>query len=282
MLANTKEMLLKAKLGSYAVPQFNINNLEWIKFILLECEENNSPVILGVSESSLKYMMGPKNVVDMVENAILYLKITVPVALHLDHSKSFDNCKSAIDCGFTSVMIDASSYCLDDNINITNDVVTYSKNHNISVEGEVGQVGKEERTSSDNIKLAKIDECMKYVKSTNIDFLAPALGSVHGLSKCEINIDFDSMKEISSKLNIPLVLHGSSGLSKEKIRNAINSGVCKINFNTELQVAWIKGVKDYLNKNNECDPRKIISSGEKELRLCVKEKINFLKSNGRG
>ena len=282
MLVNTKEIVLKAMMQNYAVPQFNINNLEWIKFILLECEENKSPVILGVSESSLKYMMGAKNVVDMVKNTISYLNITVPVAIHLDHAKSFDICKVAIDEGFTSVMIDASYCNLYKNIDITNKVVTYSKNHKVSVEGEIGQVGKEDSSGTHDVELANVNDCIKYVESTKIDLLAPSLGSVHGFYKEEANIDFDSMKILSTKLNIPLVLHGGSGLEEEKIRKAINYGVSKINFNTELQVSWAKGVKEYLNNNNEYDPRKVISSGGIGLRNCVRDKIMLLKSNGKG
>ena len=185
MLVNTKEMLEKARLCKYAVPHFNINNLEWTRFILEECQNINSPVILGVSEGAAKYMGGFNVVSAMVKELIKSLNITIPVALHLDHGSSVENCISAIDSGFTSVMIDASKYDLDENIKITKEVVEYAKKYNVTVEAEVGHIGGEEDGVSDELAYAKVEDAVRLYKETNIDSIAPALGSVHGLYKGE-------------------------------------------------------------------------------------------------
>lgn len=279
MLVNLKEMLEDAKVNKYAVPQFNINNLEWTRFILEECNKNNSPVILGVSESAIKYMGGCKTVADLVNNLVTHLKITVPVVLHLDHGSTLLICKDAICSGFTSVMIDASKYDLSENIRITSEVVAYSKNHNVTVEGEVGHVG-----SDNNIEIlcAEVDDCVQFCKETKVDFLAPALGSVHGLYKGEPNLDFERMKEIANKTNLPLVLHGGTGIYDKQIKCAIKCGITKININTELQIAWSKAVREFLNNNkNVYDPRKIIKSGECAIKECVRNKIYLFGSNDR-
>lgn len=275
MLVNMKEMLRCAKDNKYAVAQFNINNLEWTRFILEECQNNNSPVILGVSESAAKYMGGYKTIYDIVVDLIDYLHITIPVALHLDHGSSFDVCKEAIDCGFTSVMIDASKFDIDKNIEITKEVVSYSKDKDISVEGEIGHVGNNQ---DQDIIYAEVLDCVKYVKETGIDFLAPALGSVHGLYKGEPKLNFDRMLEISKITNIPLVLHGGTGIYDEQIIKSIQCGISKININTELQIAWSNAVKEKIN-SDIYDPRKIIKLGEDALKICVRNKIILLGSN---
>lgn len=279
MLVNMKEMLNKAKEFKYAVAQFNINNLEWTRFILEECQNNNSPVILGVSEGAAKYMGGFKTVADMVRDLIDYLNINVPVCLHLDHGSSFSVCKEAINSGFTSVMIDASKFDLDKNIDITKEVVSYSKKFNITVEGEIGHVGSDKNPDNEGIMYANVDDCVKYCQETGIDFLAPALGSVHGLYKGEAKLNFDRMLEISKLTNLPLVLHGGTGIDDEKIKKAISCGIAKINFNTELQIAWSNALKSKINECNEYDPRKIIKMGEEELKKCVKKKIILLGCN---
>lgn len=281
MLVNMKDMLNKAKLGKYAVAQFNINNLEWTRFILEECQSNNSPVILGVSEGAAKYMGGYKTVADMVKNLVEYLNITVPVCLHLDHGSSFDVCKSAIDSGFTSVMIDASKYDISKNIEITKEVVKYSQKFNVTVEGEVGHVGSDKNPGNEGIIYAEVSDCVKYCEETGIDFLAPALGSVHGLYKGEPNLNYDRMLEISKITNLPLVLHGGTGIDDEKIKQAISCGISKININTELQIAWSGAVKERINCDNLYDPRKIIKLGEEALKTCVRNKIVLLGSNNK-
>lgn len=281
MVVSMKEMLENAKIGKYAVPQFNINNLEWTRFILEQCEEEKSPVILGVSEGACKYMGGFKTIYDMVIDLIDYLNITVPVSLHLDHGSSFEVCKDAIDSGFKSVMIDASKYDLEKNIEITKSVVDYAKQYNVSVEAEIGHVGGQEDELNSGILYAKTDECIELVNKTNIDFLAPALGSVHGLYKGEPKLNFTRMKEISEKTNLPLVLHGGSGIYDEQLRQAIECGICKINFNTELQIAWSKDLRNKINETDAYDPRKIIKLGEQALKECVISKINLLGSGNR-
>lgn len=279
MIQNMKNMLKNAKKNKYAVPQFNINNLEWTRFILEECNKNNSPVILGVSEGAIKYMGGYKTVVQMVNNLVSYLNIKVPVAIHLDHGSSFEVCKEAIESGFTSVMIDASKNELDKNIEITKQVVMYSKKYNVTVEGEIGHVGL---LGNEGILYAEVDDCVKYCKESGVDFLAPALGSVHGLYKGEPKLNFERMQEISDETNLPLVLHGGTGIYDEQIEKSIKCGICKININTELQIAWTKAVREKLDSDKEVyDPRKVIKSGEEALKECVRNKILLFKSNDR-
>lgn len=279
MLQNMCKMLEKAKREGYAIPHFNINNLEWTKYILETCEQNNSPVILGVSEGAVKYMGGYNVVALMVRGLIKDLNITIPVALHLDHGSSFEECKKAIDAGFTSVMIDASRYDLDENIGITKKVVKYAKRKRVSVEAEIGHIGGTEDEISADIGYAKLEDCVKLYKNTKIDFLAPALGSVHGLYKGEPKIDFDRMKVIDKELNIPLVLHGGTGLPDDIIKKSIHCGICKININTELQIEWTKGVREKLQTDEKVyDPRKVISSGEKNIKEAITKKIELLGS----
>ena len=277
-MVNSKELLKQAKLGNYAIPHFNINNLEWTRFILEECNENNSPVILGVSEGAAKHMGGYKVVNDMVRALVDSLKIKVPVVLHLDHG-SLEACKEAIDAGFTSVMIDASKYSLEENIQITGEVVSYAKGRNISVEAEIGHVGGEEDGIADELAYAKVEDAIRLALETGIDTLAPALGSVHGPYKGEPKLDFERMKEISLKTDLPLVLHGGSGIDDEKIKKAISCGICKLNINTELQMEWAKGVREFLNESDSVyDPRKIIKSGEKRMKEAIRMKIELLGS----
>lgn len=273
MLQNTNDMLLKAMKGGYAIPHFNINNLEWTKYILEECDKNNSPVILGVSESAVKYMGGYNTVSSLVQALIKDLNITIPVALHLDHGSSYESSKKAIDAGFTSVMIDASHLDIDKNIEITKQVVDYAHNHNVSVEAEIGIITK----GTNNNKYASVEECIKLYNNTNIDSLAPSVGSMHGLYKEKPNLNFELIKEISNKLNIPLVLHGGTGIPDEDIKKAIQNGITKININTELQVKWSKGIKEYIENNKEVyDPRKIISSGEENIKKVIQDKLHIL------
>lgn len=279
MLENMNNMLLKAKENKYAVPHFNINNLEWTRFILEECENLKSPVILGVSEGAVKYMGGYNVVADMVKALTKSLNITIPVALHLDHGSNFENCKKALDAGFTSVMIDASKHPLEENIRITKEVVEYAKKYNASVEAEIGHIGGEEDGVNGGILYADTNECIKLVNETKINALAPALGSVHGLYKGEPNLEFNLMKEIGIKTNMPLVLHGGTGIPDYQIKKAIECGTTKINVNTELQIAWTKGVREFLNNDDKTyDPRKVIKSGEASMKQAIKDKVELFGS----
>ena len=282
MLENMKNMLEKADNGKYAVPHFNINNLEWTRFILEECENLKTPVIIGVSEGAGRYMGGFKTVADMVKNLISYLNITVPVALHLDHGSSYESCVDAIDSGFTSVMIDASKHSIEENIKITKQVVDYAHAKNVTVEAEVGAVGGEEDGVADELAYAKVEDAVKLVQETGIDFLAPALGSVHGIYKGEPKLDFERMVKIHELVKLPLVLHGGSGIPDELIKKAISCGICKININTELQIAWSAGVRKFLNEDNKVyDPRKIIKSGENSMKEMIKEKVTLFGSDNK-
>ena len=279
MLVNFKEMLANAKEKKYAIPHFNINNLEWTKYILEECEKCKSPVILGVSEGAAKYMGGFHTIAGMVKGLIKDLEITIPVCLHVDHGQSFETCKQAIDAGFTSVMIDASKHELNENIKITKEVVDYAHKKGVSVEAEVGHIGGTEDNITSTETNATLEECIKIYECTKIDALAPALGSVHGFYKGEPNLDFERMKKINETLPIPLVLHGGSGIPDEKIKKAIQCGTSKINVNTELQVAWTTGVREFLKEDQHAyDPRKVIGSGEKTMKEKISEKIELFRT----
>lgn len=279
MLVNFKEMLNNAKNGHYAVPHFNINDLEWTKYILEECQELNIPVILGVSEGAAKYMGGFNAITGMVKGLMKDLNITIPVCLHVDHGQSFETCKKAIDAGFTSVMIDASRHELEENIAITKEVVEYAHERGVSVEAEVGHIGGTEDNITSTATNATLEDCATLYNATGIDSLAPALGSVHGFYKGEPNLDFDTMKIINDNLPIPLVLHGGTGIPDDKISKAIASGISKININTDLQVAWSKAVREKLASDSSVyDPRKIIGSGETAIKTRVKEIVALFKT----
>ncbi len=282
MIVNAKKMLEDAKVNKYAVPHFNINNLEWTRYILEECNRLKSPVILGVSEGAIRYMGGYKVVANLVKNLDEELNIQIPVAIHLDHGSSVESCKKAVDAGFTSVMIDASKYSLEENIDMTKQVVEYARIKNITIEAEIGHIGGSEDNMSSELAYAKVDDAVKLYNETKIDFLAPALGSVHGLYKGEPCLDFDKMKEISEKTNIPLVLHGGTGIDDEKLKKAIASGICKVNINTELQIAWTKAVRKFLSEDTKAyDPRTVIKSGEQSMKQAIEHKVNVLGSINR-
>lgn len=279
MLVNSKEILEKAKQGNYAVPHFNINNLEWTRYILEEMQELNSDVILGVSEGAIKYMGGVNVVANLVKSLIKDLNIQIDVVLHLDHGSSFEICQKCIDAGFTSVMIDASHYPLLENINITKRVVEYAHSKNVTVEAEIGQIGGSEDDMEGKNYNTKLEDVITLVNSTHIDSIAPALGSVHGLYKGKPNLDFITMKKISENVSIPLVLHGGTGIPDNLIQEAIRNGINKININTELQIAWASEVRKFLKENETAyDPRKVITSGEKAIKKVVKEKTKLFKN----
>ena len=279
MLVNMVEMLNKAKEGKYAVGQFNINNLEWTKQILLTAQEMNSPVILGVSEGAGKYMGGFNTVFGMVKGMITDLGITVPVAVHLDHGSSFESCKKAIDAGFTSVMIDGSHHPIAENIEMTKQVVEYAHARGVSVEAEVGTVGGQEDGVIGGIKYADKDECVRLVKEAEVDCLAPALGSVHGPYHGEPVLGFTEMEAIKEATNKPLVLHGGTGIPDEKIRRAISCGTCKINVNTECQIAFHEEIQKVLAAKPEVyDPRKFIGPASLAIAAAVKAKMEVFGS----
>lgn len=279
MLANATEMLKKAKENKYAIAHFNINNLEWTRFILEEVEANQSPVILGVSEGAAKYMGGFYTVSCLVRALMYDLKTTVPVALHLDHGSSVESCYAAIDAGFTSVMIDASKYSLEENIRMTKEVVHYAHSKGVSVEAEVGHIGGSEDNVSSSVAYCEVADAVELAQTTGIDFFAPALGSIHGIYKGEPKLDFDRMQEIAKLTNLPLVLHGGSGIPDEMIQKGIACGICKLNINTDLQIVWSKAVREFLQENESVyDPRKIIKAGEQALKAEVRKKLELLGS----
>ncbi|MCP1143596.1 class II fructose-bisphosphate aldolase [Lysinibacillus endophyticus] len=273
-LVSMKEMLIKAKKEGYAVGQFNINNLEFTQAILQAAEEEKSPVILGVSEGAGKYMGGFIAVVHMVKGLMESYKITVPVAIHLDHGSSFEKCKEAVDAGFTSVMIDASHHPFDENVKITSEVVDYAHSKGVSVEAELGTVGGEEDGVIGGIIYANPQECKALVEQTAIDCLAPALGSVHGPYKGEPNLGFAEMEEISNLTDLPLVLHGGTGIPTKDIQRAISLGTAKINVNTENQIAATKVVREILEKDQKVyDPRKYLAPAREAIKTTVISKM---------
>ncbi len=278
-LVSMKEMLIKAKKEKYAVGQFNINNVEWTSAILDKAQELNTPVILGVTTGASKYMGGWNTVVGIVRGLIIDHNITVPVALHVDHGDSFETCKKAIDAGFTSVMIDASKYPLEENIKMVKQVVDYAHLRGVSVEAELGHVGGQEDNVVAETLYAVPSECIRMVKESGIDCLAPALGSVHGPYKGEPKLGFAQMEEIGNTCGVPLVLHGGSGIPEDQIKRAISLGTAKINVNTESQQAWTKVVREVLNKDTALyDPRKIIGPGKKGIAEVVETKCKMFGS----
>ncbi|MDP4099223.1 class II fructose-1,6-bisphosphate aldolase [Paenibacillus sp. P96] len=281
-LVSMTDMLNKALEGKYAVGQYNINNLEWTQAILGAAEEEKSPVILGVSEGAARHMGGFYTVVKMVEGLMHDMKITVPVAIHLDHGSSFEKCKEAIDAGFTSVMIDDSHSPIDTNIETTKKVVEYAHSKGVSVEAEVGMVGGQEDDVVGDVMYAKLDDCVRIVNETGIDTLAPALGSVHGPYKGEPNLGFKEMEEICNAVSLPLVLHGGTGIPTHDIKKAISLGTSKINVNTENQIAFSKTVREVLAAKPEAyDPRTFIAPGREAIKQTVIGKIREFGSNNK-
>lgn len=281
-LVSMTDMLNKALEGKYAVGQFNINNLEWTQAVLEAAQAENSPVILGVSEGAGKYMGGSLVVAAMTEALMETMNITVPVALHLDHGSSFESCKSAIDAGFSSVMIDNSAYPIDENIDATKKVVEYAHSKGASVEAEVGTVGGTEDGVTGGVQYADPQECLRMIKEANIDALAAALGSVHGDYEGEPVLGFDEMKEISDLTHAPLVLHGGSGIPEFQIKKAIENGHSKINVNTELQQVWTAGVREKLATDDKVyDPRKVIAPGKARIVATVKETMQRFGSSNK-
>ena len=286
MLVSAKEMLEKAKAGHYAVGQFNINNLEWAKAILLTAEEMKSPVILGVSEGAGKYMCGYKTIVGMVEGMIEGLGITVPVALHLDHG-SYEHAYKCIEAGFSSVMFDGSHYPIEENIQKTQELVGVCAKLGLSLEAEVGSIGGEEDGVVGAGEVADPNEC-KMIADLGVTMLAAGIGNIHG--KYPENwpgLRFDTLAAISEKVgDMPLVLHGGTGIPADMIKKAISLGVSKINVNTECQIAFSAAVRGYIEEGKDkigkgFDPRKVLAPGVEAIKATVREKIELFGSAGK-
>lgn len=286
MLVSAKEMLEKAVAGHYAVGQFNINNLEWTKSILLTAQELKSPVILGVSEGAGKYMTGYKTVVGMVNGMLEELDITVPVALHLDHG-SYDGCLKCIEAGFSSVMFDGSHYPIEENVAKTTELVKICKDKGLSLEAEVGSIGGEEDGVVGAGECADPDEC-KAIADLGIDFLAAGIGNIHGKYPANwAGLSFETLAAVKEKVgDMPLVLHGGTGIPADMIKKAISLGVAKINVNTECQLAFAEATRKYIEDGKDqqgkgFDPRKLLAPGAEAIKATVKEKMELFGSVGK-
>ena len=286
MLVSAKEMLNKAREGKYAVGQFNINNLEWTKAILLTAQENNSPVILGVSEGAGKYMGGYDAIVGMVNGLIKDLKITVPVALHLDHG-SFEGAYACIEAGFSSVMFDGSHYPIAENIEKSKKLIADASAKGISVECEVGSIGGEEDGVIGAGEVADPAEC-KQIADLGVTMLAAGIGNIHGkYPENWAGLDFDALAKIKEQVgDMPLVLHGGTGITADMIKKAISLGVAKINVNTECQLAFAAATRKYVEAGKDLegkgfDPRKLLAPGFEAIKAKVKEKMELFGSINR-
>ena len=283
MLVSTKEMMTKALAGKYAVGQFNINNLEWTKAILLTAQECNSPVILGVSEGAGKYMGGYKTVVGMVNGMLEELNITVPVALHLDHG-TFEGAKACINAGFSSIMFDGSHYPIEENIAKTTALVNTCDILGLSLEAEVGSIGGEEDGVIGAGECADPDEC-KAIADLGVTMLAAGIGNIHG--KYPANwpgLSFETLAAVKEKVgDMPLVLHGGTGIPDDMIKKAISLGVAKINVNTECQLSFQEATRKYIEEGKDLqgkgfDPRKLLAPGFEAIKAKVKEKMELFGS----
>ena len=283
MLVSATEMLKKARDGHYAVGQFNINNLEWTKAVLLTAQEMNSPVILGVSEGAGKYMTGYKTVAAMVKAMVETLNITVPVALHLDHG-SYEGAKACLEAGFSSIMFDGSHYPIDENVAKTTELVKLAHEMGVSVEAEVGSIGGEEDGVVGAGEVADPAEC-KRIADLGIDFLAAGIGNIHG--KYPENwpgLSFETLAAVQEKTGkMPLVLHGGTGIPADMIKKAISLGVSKINVNTECQLAFAAATRKYIEAGKDLegkgfDPRKLLAPGFEAIKATVKEKMELFGS----
>ena len=286
MLVSAKEMLNKAREGKYAVGQFNINNLEWTKAVLLTAQENNSPVILGVSEGAGKYMCGYKTIVGMVNGMLEELNITVPVALHLDHG-SYEGCYKAMEAGFSSVMFDGSHYPIAENIEKTTELVKVTAERGLSLEAEVGSIGGEEDGVIGAGECADPDECKK-VADLGVTMLAAGIGNIHGkYPENWAGLSFETLDAIQAKTgDMPLVLHGGTEIPADMIKKAISLGVAKINVNTECQLAFQEATRKYIEAGKDLegkgfDPRKLLAPGAEAIKATVKEKMELFGSVGK-
>lgn len=279
-LVTAKEMLEKARDGKYAVGQFNINNLEWTKAILQTAQELNAPVILGVSEGAGKYMCGFKVVADMVKAMIDEMKITVPVALHLDHG-TYDGCYKCIKAGFSSIMFDGSHFPIDENVAKTTELVNVCKQLGLSLEAEVGAIGGEEDGVIGKGECADPDECKK-IADLGVTMLAAGIGNIHGKYPANWEgLSFETLAKVKEKVgDMPLVLHGGTGIPTDMIKKAISLGVAKINVNTECQLAFQAATRKYVEAGKDLvgkgfDPRKLLADGTAAIKATVKEKMEI-------
>ena len=286
MLVSAKEMLEKARAGKYAVGQFNINNLEWTKSILLTAQELNSPVILGVSEGAGKYMTGFKTVAAMVSAMIDELNITIPVALHLDHG-TYEGCYKCIKAGFSSIMFDGSHYPIEENIEKTKELVKIAHAMGLSLEAEVGSIGGEEDGVVGMGECADPDEC-KAISDLGIDFLAAGIGNIHGKYPANWQgLNFEVLENVKKEVgDMPLVLHGGTGIPADMIKKAISLGVAKINVNTECQLSFAAATREYIEAGKDLqgkgfDPRKLLAPGAEAIKATVKEKMELFGSVGK-
>ncbi len=286
MLVSAKEMLNKARDGKYAVGQFNINNLEWTKSVLVTAEELKSPVILGVSEGAGKYMTGYKTVVGMVNGMLEELKITVPVALHLDHG-SFEGAKACINAGFSSIMFDGSHYPIDENIAKTKALVNACDVLGISIEAEVGSIGGEEDGVVGMGECADPKEC-KMIADLGVTMLAAGIGNIHGkYPENWAGLSFETLEAVKKEVgDMPLVLHGGTGIPADMIKKAISLGVAKINVNTECQLSFADATRKYIEAGKDqqgkgFDPRKLLAPGAEAIKATVKEKMELFGSVGK-
>ncbi|MBE6866468.1 MAG: class II fructose-1,6-bisphosphate aldolase [Oscillospiraceae bacterium] len=286
MLVNARDMLIKARKEGYAVGQFNINNLEWTKAVLLTAQECNSPVILGVSEGAGKYMTGFKTVAAMVKAMVEELNITVPVALHLDHG-TYEGAQKCIEAGFTSVMFDGSHYGIEENIAKTKEIVAMAHAKGISVEAEVGSIGGEEDGVTGKGEVADAQECAM-IAGLGIDFLAAGIGNIHGKYPANWQgLDFEALEKIMNATDgMPLVLHGGTGIPAEMIQKSIALGVAKINVNTECQLSFAAATREYIEAGKDqqgkgYDPRKLLAPGFEAIKATVKEKMELFGSVGK-
>lgn len=286
MLVSAKEMLEKARAGKYAVGQFNINNLEWTKSILLTAQELNSPVILGVSEGAGKYMTGFKTVAAMVSAMIDELNITVPVALHLDHG-TYEGCYKCIKAGFSSIMFDGSHYPIEENIDKTKELVKIAHAMGLSLEAEVGSIGGEEDGVVGMGECANPNEC-KAIADLGIDFLAAGIGNIHGKYPANWKgLSFETLAAVKEAVgDMPLVLHGGTGIPEDMIKKAISLGVAKINVNTECQLAFADATRKYIEAGKDLegkgfDPRKLLAPGTEAIKATVKTKMELFGSVGK-
>ena len=286
MLVSAKEMLEKARAGKYAVGQININNLEWTKSILLTAQELNSPVILGVSEGAGKYMTGFKTVAAMVSAMIDELNITIPVALHLDHG-TYEGCYKCIKAGFSSIMFDGSHYPIEENIEKTKELVKIAHAMGLSLEAEVGSIGGEEDGVVGMGECADPKEC-KAIADLGIDFLAAGIGNIHGKYPANWQgLNFEVLENVKKEVgDMPLVLHGGTGIPADMIKKAISLGVAKINVNTECQLSFAAATREYIEAGKDLqgkgfDPRKLLAPGAEAIKATVKEKMELFGSVGK-
>lgn len=285
-LVSAKEMLLKARNEGYGVAQININNLEWIKSVLTTVEELKSPVILGVSEGAAKYMGGYKNVMAMVRELDAFYNVTVPVAVHLDHG-TYEGAFKALNAGFTSIMFDGSHYPFEENLEKTKEVVAACHAKGVSVEAEVGAIGGEEDGVIGGGEIADPEEC-RAIAATGVDMFAAGIGNIHGMYPANWKgLDFDVLAKVQEVTNnVPLVLHGGSGIPEDMIKKAVSMGVSKINVNTECQIAFAKATRAYIEagldlKGKGFDPRKLLAPGAEAIKDVVREKLTLFGSVGK-